>query len=262
MDKLGQAGCMDIIIDRINKDLSVRSFGFRGDSKCDAFASGLICERPIGDPKFNGGHSLSELPIADVPLKNESLLRPSDGNPLISDLTVHGELMDNICAALQPSPFQVNQRQMNGALTYHQRTANPAPINYRHDASERASSVIDLEDNPNSNPSTSELPDHQLTSSQLPNVQALVVGDARLIDSTGAEFAMSAVDQDLSSLPLPDFSLFTCDLPMGAAYSKVADDQPCVTVHSSTAEPQSAVERNEELAGNKPVSNGSDDCSS
>lgn len=255
MDNLGQAGCVDIIIDRINKDLRERPFGFHEDSKCDAFASGPIGRSPIGsDPKLNAGHSLCEPPERIVSLKNESLSkndRPSANNPL-SDLTVHGQLTENLngLPSIQMDLNEPKTIDQNGTLTYHNQPNGSPAINLPHRASEPSSPIIDLEDNqPKGNQLTSDQLDHQLTSSQL---SAQAVDQSQLIDST-TKFEMSAVDQDLSSLPLPDFSLLNCDLPMEQS-DKAVDGQPYAVVHSNTTEHGPAIRMR--------VSNGSDDCSS
>lgn len=270
MDNLGQAGCVEIIIDRINKDLSERQFGgFGVDSKCDTFPDG---KPSIGDPKFDGGHCEASVCCDTFAgqnghhLKNDSPKRNelSANNPvdLISDLVLHGRSMDGL--ALKP----LLVGDLNAVPIYQ---PTNQPVNYRNDESQR--SAIDL-NNLNSSPvqKSGQLQDNQLTSSQLSGaVEQFEADRIGLIDAITAQPQVSVVDQDLKALPMSKFSSFACDLSSDSVHSNqkraaAPDSQPCVLVQPPTephtTEQRKTAERNEELVANKRVTNGSDDCSS
>ena len=245
MDQLGQAGCVDIIIDRINKDLSERQFGIGGHTKCEPFPSG---ETPIGE--LNGDNSLCgtvRCLTATFALQNELHLKSEPpkrincppNNPSISDL-VQGKLMNSL-DSLVARPRSTQVRDL---------TVARHPTNQPVNSDESKRSVINLNDS-DGHPQKSESRDDESTSSQLPSVQQLAADLIGSIDDT-------QVSADLKALPMPDPPLFTC-LSSDPAYSDQKAGQPCGLVHAT--EPDAAG-HNEELVTNKKVSNAANDCSS
>ena len=247
MDNLGQAGCVDIIIDRINRDLSERQFGFGGESKCEPFPTGL-CKPPIGT-QLNGGQPLCDTFASrnESRLKDDSRIELSTNNPLISDLLGHGKLMDALAIQSPPKPLPLQFNDLNGA--YH---PTNQPVNCRSDEPEQ--SVIDLNylNQPNRKPLKSELQKVDKVSNLKDQVE--------LIDKTEQ---VNTAGQDLEVLPMPEFSSFTVSSDAAQSSQKV---RPCFSVHSNTAKQptEQPTEKptgcNEELGENNRVSN--DDCSS